>query len=136
VADAEDAVAETFLVAWRRLDDMPTGDEALPWLYGACRRVLANQRRANDRRHRLIDRLRRHRPLAIGPDPDEPGPAIAALAMLREDERELLRLVAWEELTHGQIAIALGITPNAVAIRLHRARNRFAQALGRVRATG
>jgi RNA polymerase sigma factor (sigma-70 family) len=131
VADAEDAVAETFLVAWRRLGDVPAGSDSVLWLYGVCRRVLANQRRAGDRLSRLLDRLRHQEPRAVGPDRDEPGPAMAALATLGEDDRELLRLVAWEELSHGQIATVLGITPNAVAIRLHRARKRFAEALGR-----
>src|SRR4051794_31069206 len=52
---AQDAVAETFLVAWRRLDDVPA--DALPWLYGVARRVLANQRRSADRSSALERRL-------------------------------------------------------------------------------
>lgn len=124
-ADAEDAVAETFAIAWRKLDTIPT--EPLPWLYGVARRVLANQRRGDVRRSRLIERLTsfRSQPIGVAPAP----PAIEALERLRPDDQELLRLVAWEELTHGEIAATLGITPNAVAIRLHRARKRFAEAL-------
>lgn len=57
-ADAADVVAETFLVAWRRLDDVPTGSDARLWLFGTARRVLANQRRGALRRSRLADRLR------------------------------------------------------------------------------
>lgn len=38
--DAADVVAETFLIAWRRLDDLPGGDDALLWLYATARRVL------------------------------------------------------------------------------------------------
>ena len=56
---ARDGTVETFLVAWRRIDKIPEGDRALPWLYGVARRVLANQRRARKRRGRLINRLAR-----------------------------------------------------------------------------
>jgi len=54
--DAEDAASETFIVAWRRLDRVPGVDEALPWLFGVARKVLANPRRAAARRGRPIDR--------------------------------------------------------------------------------
>jgi len=127
-SDAEDAVAETFTVAWRRLTRVPPGGEARPWLYGVCRRVIANQRRGEARRWRLLGRLTQHEP-AIRTNATEgsgrSGPAIEALGQLRGDDQELLRLVAWEGLSHGEIATVLGITPNAVAIRLHRARHRF-----------
>jgi DNA-directed RNA polymerase specialized sigma24 family protein len=56
-ADAEDAVAEVFLIAWRRFEDVPIGDDARPWLYATAWRVLANQARANARRRRLNERL-------------------------------------------------------------------------------
>ena len=132
LADAEDAAAETFAVAWRRFEDIPA-DAALPWLYGVARRVLANQRRSTSRRDRLAAALGRggddvSTPLRIGDDVD--GPAFRALATLSPADQEVLRLVAWEELGNQQIAEVLGITANAVAIRLHRARQRFAAALG------
>ena len=126
-ADAEEAAAETFVVAWRRLGDAPPEEHHLVWLYAIARRVLANQRRGGGRRVRLLDRLR-SQPAEI-PTVDRPGPAIAALERLRPDDQELLRLVAWEELSHSEIAVVLGVTPNAVAIRLHRARARFAEEL-------
>src|ERR1700683_1581061 len=56
--DAADVVAETFLVAWRRLDEVPAGDAALLWLYGVAPRQLATQRRGDLRRSALADRLR------------------------------------------------------------------------------
>jgi RNA polymerase sigma-70 factor (ECF subfamily) len=43
--DAADVLAETFLTAWRRLDDVPGGESTRPWLYGVARRVLANHHR-------------------------------------------------------------------------------------------
>ena len=128
-ADAEDVAAETFAVAWRRLDDIPPGELALPWLFGVARRLLANQRRGSDRRWHLLTRLFERTSLVADPPDVHPdgGPALAALARLRPDDRELLQLLAWEELGHAAIAATLGISVNAVAIRLRRARKRFAE---------
>ena len=129
LADAEDVVAETFATAWRKLGSIPD-PEPLPWLYAVARRILANQRRGSGRRERLAALMRVHdvpTPMRLGDDLD--GPAFAALASLSPADQEVLRLVAWEELGNLQIAQVLGITPNAVAIRLHRARSRFADAL-------
>ncbi len=125
-ADAEDAAAETFTIAWRRLADVPP--EPLPWLYGVARRILANQRRSSGRRLVLFERVRPDpdvpTPIVLGEDADTP--AMIALRRLRPDDQEILRLLAWESLGNNEIAVVLGITANAVAIRLHRARQRFA----------
>lgn len=126
-ADAEDAAAETFSVAWRRIADAPT--DALPWLYAIARRVLANQRRSGLRRMALRVRLARAEPQVRQQLGDRPGAAMAALASLHPDDQELLRLVAWEELSHAQVAESLGVSVNAVAIRVHRARKRLRDAL-------
>jgi len=129
LADAEDAVAETFAVAWRRIDQLPAGDGELPWLLASARRVLANQHRGARRLGALVDRLRAQpqAPRAMAPTPE--SPAMEALARLRPDDQELLRLIAWDDLTHAEAAAVLGISANAVAIRLHRARQRFAEQL-------
>lgn len=130
IADAEDVAAETFTIAWRKIDQVP--DEALPWLYAVARRVVANHRRGAGRRERLTALLRIEdvpTPMRVGDDVD--GPAFAALASLSPADQEVLRLVAWEGLGPQAIATVLGITANAVAIRLHRARARFAAALDR-----
>lgn len=123
LSDAEDVVAETFTIAWRRLGDLPDrADGERPWLYGVARRVLANQRRSASRRAQLVERLRS----AVMPTrPTVPSDAITALSMLPAADQELLRLAAWEELSHREIAIVLGISPNAAGIRLHRARGRL-----------
>ncbi len=131
-ADAEDVASETFAIAWRKLDAIPAA-EPLPWLYAVARRVLANHRRGLSRRERLAALLRVDdvaTPIPTGEDRD--GPAFAALAQLSPADQEVLRLVAWEELGNQQIAAVLGITANAVAIRLHRARARFADALAAI----
>ena len=131
LADAEDVAAETFAIAWRKLDAIPAA-EPLPWLYAVARRVLANHRRGHGRRERLAALVRVEdapTPIRVGEDVD--GPAFQALASLSPADQEVLRLVAWEELGNQQIAAVLGITANAVAIRLHRARTRFADVLAR-----
>jgi DNA-directed RNA polymerase specialized sigma24 family protein len=128
--DAEDAVADTFAIAWRRVDRLPDPADALPWLLAIARRVLANQRRSIGRRLRLVVRLRVEE-RASAPTPPASGPAIDALDRLPPDDRELLRLLAWDGLTQAEAGVVLGMSANAVAIRLHRARRRFADELGR-----
>jgi len=130
-ADAEDVAAETFTIAWRKLDQVPHGDE-LPWLLGVARRVAANQRRGASRWQRLAQRLTRthDEQRAIGDGaPSAASPALEALSRLRPDDQELVRLIAWDELSHAEAGMVLGITANAVAIRLHRARKRLADEL-------
>lgn len=125
LADAEDAVAEVFLIAWRRLGDVPAGDDARPWLYATARRVLANQARANARRRRLSEKLRSE-PVTIGADEDpRVGRVRDALAALDPRDRELLLLVEWEGLTPTEVAGVVHRPPVAVRVRLHRARRRF-----------
>jgi RNA polymerase sigma-70 factor (ECF subfamily) len=124
--DAADVVAETFLIAWRRLGDVPPGDEARLWLYGTARRVLANQDRGTRRRDRLTERLRDElRRQLPAHQPAERSALLEALAELSEADRELLMLVGWEELTPTQAARALRISPLAARTRLHRARRRL-----------
>lgn len=136
--DAADVVAETFLVAWRRLDEIPKGREALLWLYGTARRALANLHRTERRRSRLAERLRREiaaLPAVAAPAPTEEIQAVLrALGELREEDREVLRLAAWEELSHEEIGRILGCSANAAKIRLHRARRRLAAHLSLVEA--
>lgn len=130
LSDAEDVAAETFTIAWRRFGDRPQ-DEAhhLPWLYGIARRVLANQRRGSARRSRLRERLIGLVQRAPSTGSARLASAVDALPRLRTDDQEILRLVAWEGLSHLEAGVALGITPNAAAIRLHRARRRLANEL-------
>lgn len=129
-ADAADVVADTFLIAWRRLEAIPV-DAERAWLFGVARRVLANRNRGTRRRHAMVDRLRESLATLPGREPlgSERLPLAEALDRLSERDRELLRLLAWEELSHEEIAVALGISAGAVRVRLHRARQRLQAAL-------
>jgi RNA polymerase sigma-70 factor (ECF subfamily) len=133
IEDAVDVVGETFLTAWRKLDEVPSGDQTRPWLYGVARRTLANQRRGQLRRNRLSASLQAEL-LPVVTDPSRPAEGdfkliAAAFRRLDDDDREVLALVGWEGLDNGEIAAVLGCSRNAVRIRLHRARKRFARHL-------
>jgi RNA polymerase sigma factor (sigma-70 family) len=129
--DAADVLAETFLTAWRRLDDIPADAQARLWLYAVARRVLANHHRSERRRTALGAKLRSK--LASAGYGHEPHPGLddvaAAFRNLADGDREILALAGWEGLDAGQIAVVLGCSRNAARIRLHRARRRLAQAL-------
>jgi RNA polymerase sigma-70 factor (ECF subfamily) len=134
VDEAEDATAETFAVAWRRVADLPAPEAALPWLLAVARRVAANQRRGRRRLHHLVERLKAQPRPATTARPT--SPAAEALARMRPEDQELLRLLAWDGLSQAETGEVLGISANAVAIRLHRARLRFADELARIEAAG
>jgi RNA polymerase sigma-70 factor, ECF subfamily len=124
----QDLVAETFLIAWRRQDEI--SGEPLPWLLGVARRVCANHLRARRRRVALGERLATD-PMsrAPGAGASEDHGLMQALAGLSETDREALLLVAWDGLSNRQAAKVLGCTPATFAVRLHRARTRLAAAL-------
>lgn len=124
--DALDAVAETFVVVWRRLEDVPEDERRLPWVYAVARRVLANQYRSIDRVDKLKTRLMDNRPQRADQSFDL---VHDALDRLRSSDRELLTMAAWDDLDNSEIAIAIGTSEANVAVRLHRARKRLAKEL-------
>jgi RNA polymerase sigma factor (sigma-70 family) len=127
-ADAQDAASEVFLIAWRRLDDIPDGEAARVWLYATARRVLANQRRSRRRRAALRERLTRDAALLQHePAPADRDDAVVheALGRLSRRDREVLLLAEWEGLSPAQIAQVLGCLVVTARSRLHRARRRF-----------
>ena len=131
-ASAEETVSEVFLIAWRRLSELP--EDPLPWLLACARRVLANQRRATRRRLALLERVaeaRDHEPIELDGAPLGDRALERALAELSEDDRELLLLSAWDRLAPEQLAATLGCSRGTLAVRLHRARRRLAHALER-----
>lgn len=136
-ATADEVLGDVLVVCWRRLDEVPAEPaESIPWAIGVARNLLANAERAQRRRDRLTAKV-----IALDPPPlaildagsGEPtDDAIAvrdALTRLRRDDAELLRLWAWDELESPQLATVLGISANAAAIRLHRAKKRLAAEL-------
>jgi RNA polymerase sigma-70 factor, ECF subfamily len=127
---AEDVAAETFVVAWRRLDSLPA--DQLPWLFAIARHLILNERRSDRRRARLVARL------SVDADDQGDGPiessgepriVLAALARLGERDQEVLRLAAWEGLDPTRAAAVVGCSRGALAVRLHRARRRLAKQL-------
>jgi RNA polymerase sigma factor (sigma-70 family) len=132
-ADVPDVTADVFAVVWRRLDDVPAGDAELLWLYGVARRCVARARRGYLRRVRLFGRLveeagRRADP----PSAESRTPEVrVAIERLRARDREVLRLIMWEQLSHAEAAVVLGCSANAVAQRLHTARERLRAELAR-----
>jgi RNA polymerase sigma-70 factor, ECF subfamily len=126
-ATADEVVSETFLVCWRRLDDVP--DDPLPWLLATARRCLANLRRSTRRSTALAARATA---LDAGTESRDPSDVLGASEIVRiafgqlsEADREVLRLVAWDGLDLAAGAAVLGCTRAAFAVRLHRARRRL-----------
>jgi RNA polymerase sigma-70 factor (ECF subfamily) len=124
---ADEVVSDVFVVVWRRLDEIP--EDALPWLLGCARRAIANQRRGSGRRHALSERLRQARPAEAVDEISSGGELRRALSMLGERDREVLMLIAWEDISPAEAAVVLGCSPRAFAMRLHRARRRLAAQL-------
>jgi RNA polymerase sigma factor (sigma-70 family) len=124
-SSCEDVVSETFLIAWRRRDQLPSRDAELAWLYAIAFRVISNQRRSRDRRNRLTVRMALERDgsdTAATADSLEVESIMSVVRYLRNDERVLLEHVYWERLSYREIAVILGVSENAVGIRINRAK--------------
>ncbi|ORL38717.1 RNA polymerase subunit sigma-24 [Prescottella equi] len=124
---AQEVVSETFMVAWRRLPDLP--DKPLPWLLRVARNIVANYRRGARRRDALAERVSRIEQVAM----PAPGADIAVtdradvleiLAALTSTEREALLLTAWDGLSAAEAAHVVGCSVPAMHVRLFRARRR------------
>lgn len=134
--DAYAAANDVFAIAWRRIEDIPD-DAARAWLYTVARRVVYRQWRSASRFRRLLKRANFAEPAP--PEPDEVvvrraelDGVLVALERLNPRDRELLRLAAWEELPHVEIAESLGCSVAAVDQRLHRAKGKLAAEYERV----
>lgn len=130
---ADEVVSETFLVAWRRLADIPAAE--LPWLLGVARNVLRDQFRADTRRRSLDAELRSWAEAVgthagdVADDVADRAEILNALTSLSEDDRELLTLVAWDGLTSREAARVVGCSAATYSVRLHRARRRLERAM-------
>jgi RNA polymerase sigma factor (sigma-70 family) len=134
----DDAVAETFLTAWRRLDDIPDDEGTLLWLYRVAYRVVGHHWRGLKRWRRLDQRLRSVAGGSpVGPDEltidrEDHRLVLRAVERLGRTDAEVLRLATWEHLSMDDIATMLDIEPNAVKQRLHRARRNLANEFRRL----
>jgi RNA polymerase sigma-70 factor, ECF subfamily len=131
---AQEVVSETFLVAWRRLDDIP--ETPVPWLYRVALFEIANLRRRTAKTSRLHHALVENRSGAGGTESDvDTFSALAhavgiAFESLRPRDQEILRLAAWEQLSAAEGAAVLQCSISAYRMRLHRARIRLATTSG------
>lgn len=135
IQDANDAVADIFVTAWRKIDDIPQGHEARLWMYGVARNAVRNTERGSRRRVRLAAKAG-----TIAPNPP-PGPEevvvrraedrliVDAMSSLKPDDQEALRLHLWEELPHAETGRVLGISADAARVRIARAIKRMTRAL-------
>lgn len=130
--DAADLLAETYLIAWRRLDAIPAEGQARLWLFGVARNLLSKGAGHRHLQHNLIERLASElRSTDESPVDDEPSePLRSALKALPSQQLEVMLLTAWEGLTPGEIAAVTRTPVNLVRVRLHRARARLARDLG------
>lgn len=133
---AIDCTADTFLVAWRRISDVPVGDQALPWLYRTAHHVIGDRYRSRTRNRVLVDALkatpttdRSVEPETVVVRREADAAVLDALDRLRAADQEVLRLAVWEELPHAEIGELLGCTAHAVDQRVHRAAKRLGREL-------
>jgi len=121
--NVDDVVSEVFLVAWRRWDEVSGIDNPLPWLYRVAGNLIRNSHRSDNRRSRLVGKMS-SQPEQVFEDPALRGESglVEALSELSDEEQEILMLVAWEGLSHSEVAEVLDCSANAVGIRVHRAK--------------
>lgn len=136
VNEAEDLLADIFTVAWSKFDSLKVVDEALPWLYTIARNVTNNHWRKNGTKLKLFNKLHNKKNQSnIDADSTFNDADVStqyifdALNKLKPNDREILRLSCWEELNTREIALVLGVSENAVNIRLHRSKDRFGKIL-------
>ena len=134
--DAKDATADVFVVAWRRYDEVPPGDDALPWLYGVARNVLRDRSRSRRRHARLVTKVASTTGGSVeGPERQvvrwsEHEAVLAAIERLPGKDREVLRLVEWEGLSRDQVAEMMFVSRSAIDKRIARAHRKIARILG------
>ncbi len=134
---AEEIAADVFRIAWQKSGIEP--DPSIGWLLNVARNLIGNEYRRRARASQLQDRLRDSERLHAqgGDDGGTQADIAAALAKVREKDREILLLSYWEELTLAEIATVLACREATARVRLHRARKSFEQALPqRLRPTG
>jgi RNA polymerase sigma-70 factor, ECF subfamily len=125
---ADEVTAETFLIAWRRFDAMPQ-PTPLPWVYGVARNVVLRHLDGTRRETLAREAVEHERPRGLGLEDAEDWAVWAAWDRLRPSDREVLALIAWEELTVAEAASVLGCPAPQFSVRLFRARRRLERLL-------
>ena len=133
---AADCLAETFRIAWEQRQRIPSGDSARPWLFGVARNVMRRERLSEQRTYQasLALAIAVQQSSATAGD-DEDGELTLALAELSPLDREIITMLAWDELSPRAIAQILELSPNVVRVRAHRARRRLRELLTRAHVT-
>jgi RNA polymerase sigma-70 factor (ECF subfamily) len=126
--DVENLVAEVYAVAWRRRYTLPPPTLRRAWLFGVARTLLKADLRQRQRERELVDQIATHPTPNAGATAENPPVSVVAEALerLSPTDREILRLVTWEQLTPAELAVTLGIRPGTARVRLHRARQALA----------
>ncbi|MGK5443565.1 RNA polymerase sigma factor [Micromonospora sp. URMC 105] len=136
---ADDLAAETFLAAFRRRERFDTAHpDARPWLYGIATNTVSQHRREEEREYRLrqayvpamSEASHADRVATVVTAQSLRRTLFGALAELSTGDRDVLLLIAWEELTYDETAAALAIPVGTVRSRLNRARKLLRDALG------
>lgn len=132
IHDAEEVLDDVLVTLWRRLDSVPAA-APLAWTYGVARRATANHRRGDHRRLSLVKRLEAQ-PQHHNTDDEAPGELTDAIEQLSATEQEIIKLWAWEDLEPREIAQVLGMSANAISIRLTRIKSKLSEELRKNRA--
>ncbi len=133
--DANDAVAEVYIVAWRKIDEVAAAEKPIAWLLSVARGILSNQGRGRGRRNKLLDKVGRE-PVRLGIDPAEETQHDALVAQVFESlkrltplDQEIVALATFEGLSHIEIGEVVGKRPSVIKTRLYRARQRLREEL-------
>lgn len=130
IEDAPDLLGETFAIAWRRENDVPTEPEqARMWLFGVARGALQNYRRGERRRWALAERVRNHSSPDLAPAADEHLEVRDAILRLEPDLSELVQLVHWDGMSLSEAAQIAGIPASTARSRYQRAKEQLRTAL-------
>jgi RNA polymerase sigma factor (sigma-70 family) len=123
--EAADCLAETYRIAWETRSRIPARDEARPWLFGIARNVSRRERASRERAAATSRELALAAERSNPTSSSEDSAVAAALSELSPLDQEIVTMLSWDGLAPREVASVLGLSPNAVRIRAHRARTRL-----------
>lgn len=133
--DAADCMAETYRIAWEKRTRIPVGDDARPWLFGVARNVVRRERTSDERAEAVSRELALAAETSSAITSPEDSAAAAALSELSPLDHEIVTMLTWDGLAPREVASILGLSPNVVRVRAHRARERLRTRLARTDAS-